>query len=299
MHRLVVCITTALTGLAAQEPVPRPSRSIAAGLVRQQIEIEKLRPPTAQQGMEIGAGEGPLVLLVWRTGGALALSELQRGAGDGTPSPTPRKLDLKEEFKEVKPQPGGEVKEGTADEPATVRLALAGAEVVATASGAEMTATECSRGKQLDAATLKPRLQALLTAVKAKPHAGMLYVDAAPEVPMQQVLTLWETARGVGFTDIAFANGQSHRTLPAPGPEQIAGLAKQFEWPTKQVAGGAMTQCEGELLILLDGPATYDEMVPLLIHLSRAGIWRFGFVAKQDAKTYVKLPTNLPFDRGR
>lgn len=261
-----------------------------------------MRPPTAQQGLEIGTGEGPLVLLVWRTGGVLTLTELQRGAGDRTPSPTPREFDLEEEFEEVKPQPGGEVdevKKGAADEPATVRLALAEAELVVTASGAELMATEWSRGKQLDAATLKPRLQALLTAVKAKPYAGLLHIDADPEVPMQRVLTLWEMARDVGFTDIAFRNGRSQRTLPAPATEQIAGLAKQFDWPTKQVAGGGITLCEGELLIMLDGPATYAEMVPLLTKLAHAGIWRFGFVAKQDAKTYVKLPTNLPFDRGR
>lgn len=302
MRRLALCLSLPLlTGLAAQDPAPRPTRSLAAGLVRQQIEVDRLRPPTAQQGLEIGAGEGPLVLLVWRAGSALTLSELQRGDGDHGHSPEPRRIDLPREEKVVEPPPPppGEAAKASAAQPAKVALALTGDELVATSSGASLPTGECSRGKQqLDAKTLRPRLEAMLAAGKDQPHAALLQVDAAADVPMQHVLTLWEMARSVGFTGIAFEGGLSKRTLPTPAREQIEGLAKRFEWPTRQIADGVITLCEGELLIALDGPATYGDMVPLMTQLARAGIWRFGFVAKQDAKTYVKLPTNLPFDRG-
>lgn len=85
---------------------------------------------------------------------------------------------------------------------------------------------------------------------------------------------------------------------PAVGCHFARAASRSRSWPTRQIAGGASTLREGELLIVIDGPATYGDMVPLMTQLARACIWRFGFVAKQDASTYVKLPTNLPFDRG-
>lgn len=290
--RLPPFVLLLTAGIFAQEPTPqepakRPARSLAAGLVRQQVEIAKLQPPLAKDGLEIGAGTGPLVLLVRRTNGALELQELQRGDDDRGPAADPKRLDA----------PLAENVVISAIAPPTVRLDWLHGNIVA--FGDRNEATEWCRGQQLDAALLRPKLEAMLAAAKAKPSAGQLQIKAAATVPMQHVLGLWELARGLGYQEVLFHGRDVAADAPAAARELIAGLAARFEWPTRRGGhNGELTVCAGELLVLLDGPSTWGDVGPLFHEFARCGIWRIGFVVRKDAHTFVKLPTNLPLDRG-
>lgn len=53
---------------------------------------------------------------------------------------------------------------------------------------------------------------------------------------------------------------------------------------------------DGELLVLLDGAATFGEIAPLRRECALAGLWQIRFLGMRDARTRVKLPSHLPFD---
>lgn len=291
--RLPAFVWITAAAVLSQEAPKAPAPTLAVDLVRQRVQADRLQPPTAQQGLELDAGSGPVALLVRRADGGLAVHEVRRD-GDRGPAPQPTSL----------PPPTIEPKPGEDAEPPTVSLSWVEQSIVASRGGSAKAREEWCRGKQLDAAMLRPRLSAMLAAAKATAHAGKLRIDAALDVPTQHVLSLWEVARGLGYHDVMFGAGDPEAAkaksanpmpaLPAAASELVRGLVARFRWPTRKLGPDAeQSVADGELMLLLDGPTPWGEVAPLLSECARAGIWRIGLVAQKDAKTFVKLPTNL------
>src|SRR5688500_3145259 len=85
---VTVFVFGVLAGFAlAQDSAPaQPKRSLAEGLVRQWVDREKLAPPRLESGLEMGAGDGPMVLMIRRADGTVALDVVERGPGDHGPA---------------------------------------------------------------------------------------------------------------------------------------------------------------------------------------------------------------------
>lgn len=278
--------------LAAQEPAPpaSPRRSLADGLVRQRIEIDRLRPPRIDAGLEIGAGEGPLVLLVRRADGTLEVTEIERGLGEHGVAPDPDRLDVPVEQEAAAPAlpPGHNMA------PATVQIERSDGRVSVRA-GKDV---EPLVGEAVAKDRLRPLLAELLASRRDSNVAGQLLLEIAPDAAMQDVLAVCEVARAAGFTTLMFSGSRAGPIREADR-ELLAALPAKFGWRTARMGpGGAQPICDGELLVLLDGPARWADFVPLYIQCAKVGIWRISFVGQQDAKTRCKLPANLPFDRG-
>ena len=281
------CVLPFLASLPAQEKAASPStpvRSLAAGLVRQQVEIRKVDLPVVQAGQELGAGQGPMVLLVRRADGSLETLELQRGDGDHGPQATPT-------------APPEEVPAEGAEPPQPLRVVLRRPEgqfsIAIGSKGTPLVARVLDRD-----ACRKLLAEHLGGKANAKALAGVT-IDASPEVTMQEWLTVWELARELGCTRVLFdGGGPGKPVLDAAARAVIAELPKTFEWKV-ELLGGVQPVCSGELLLLLDGKTIWGDVRPCIWELARAGIWEIGFACRQDAKTIVKLPTHLPCDRGR
>jgi hypothetical protein len=286
----VAWVFSLLAGSPAQEPTPKatPTRSLAAGLVRQQIEIDKIGVPLARSGDEMGAGKGPMVLMVRRADGSLQLHELQRGDGDHGPAAEPTVPPLEQELVE-KHEELPEAKDYT-------RIVLGrrgNDQTIGTAAKLEAVV-----GKQLDHAVVTNLLQAQRAGKNERMLANLM-LEAAPEVTMQEILTVWEVARGLGWKAVMFhIDPGKSRPLAAAESEVIGGLASKHAWQVERI-GPNQPVCSGELLVMLAGDTRWGDVRPLLVEFARNGIWELGFVAKKDDKTWVKLPTHLPFDRGR
>lgn len=280
------CVVSFLASLPAQEKPASPSkpvRSLAAGLVRQQVEIRKVELPMVQSGLEVGAGQGPMVLLVRRADGALETVELQRGDGDHGPQAKP--MATPEEIPEKGPEP-----------PQPLRVVLKRADgqfsIAIGSKGAPVTARALDR----DACR---KLLAEHCGKAGEKSLPAVTIDASPDVTMQEWLTVWELARDVGYTGVMFDGGGAVKSqLDEPARKVLAELPKTFEWKVKKL-GGVQSICSGELLLLLEGKTTWGDVRPLILELARVGIWEIGFACRQDAKTFVKLPTHLPCDLGR
>lgn len=280
------CVLSFLASLSAQEKPASPSkpvRSLAAGLVRQQVEIRKVELPVVQSGLELGAGQGPMVLLVRRADGSLETVELQRGDGDHGPAAAP--TTPPEEIPEKGPEP-----------PQPLRVVLkraAGQFSIAIGSkGAPVTAPAMDRD-----ACRKLLAEHFGKAREKSPPA--VTIDASPEVTMQEWLTVWELARELGCASVLFDGGGAVKSqLDEAARKVLDDLPKTFEWKVEKL-GGVQPICSGELLLLLEGKTTWGEVRPLILELARVGIWEIGFACRQDAKTIAKLPTHLPCDHGR
>lgn len=268
---------------ATAQEAPKPTRSLAAGLLRQQVEIGKLELPRAKDGLEIGKGDGPMVMLVRHRDGTLTAHDLQRGGGEHGPAAKPSQA-----VQEERPVDGPEV-------PSPPQLQLTFADGVLTVMDGSK---PLQQGKALDAGALREPLAAKLAAAKGAPYAGVLELDCRAAVPMQHVLAVWEIARAAGFEHVQF-HGNGPKPLAAADQEMIAGLAQKAEWPVRHAGPhGALSITDGELLLVLDGPALWGDIEPLIYAFAKAGIWQFGFACRKDATTFVKLPTSLPVDKG-
>lgn len=276
------------------QPAPaKPQRSQADALVRQVIEREQLAPPRLESGLELGAGKGPLVLLVRHRDGSFALQAVARGGDEAAAEVQPPQIDLPQEIELTPAEEVPEADPKAAAGPAKLRFGCKDGEVEI---GTDK-APQQLRGK----AATRSAIAALLreqTAVKREPKLkGQLQLAIDAEVPMQDVLTTLELARAAGFTVPMFEPRGRQGTLGEREQQQIAGLAEQFGWKV-ELKAGVQPIASGELLILLDGPVAFGDVAPLMVALMRAGIWQFGFVGQQDAKARFKLPTHLPVDRG-
>jgi biopolymer transport protein ExbD len=280
-------LTTA-RATAQEEKPPAPSRSLAAGLVRQQAEIEKSKPPRAEHGVDVGAGKGPLALLHRRTNGTLVLHELQRGEGAHGPAAEPRRTELPPEQPvdaPAAPAPAAAVA------PPRLVLARRGDEVTL-ALGEQPAAVA---GKELDRAAVAKLLREQRERAPKTPHVLLV---AAPETPLQQVLAVHEAALAAGFQHVLFDGAAAREPLAAADRELVAGLPGKLGWKVERAAGGAQPVCSGELVLLADAGAPWGAVAALYLQLARTGIWQVGFACRRDDGTFLKLPANLPFDRG-
>ncbi len=306
---LLLALVLAQEPAFAQEPgaAAAPRRSLADGLVRQRIETDGLRPPRCEGGLEMAAGTGPLVLLVRRADGSFEVQAIDRGLGDHGEAPEKGRIDepleeeLEEEVAEAKPEKRAKDGQPAAASPATALLAtvrLARTDTAVTIGTKAQ--PDRLRGKDLDRAALRTLLAESFLAAKGGKFEGQILIDASASASLQDVLTTVELARAAGFTTVMFDGvAAGGKRLPAEQEDLVRGIPQQFGWKVEHL-GPAKRQpvCDGELLLLVDGPATWGEIAPLYMLFARAGIWRISFVAQQDAKTRWKLPANLPFDRG-
>ena len=151
-------------------------------------------------------------------------------------------------------------------------------------------------GKTVDRDGLQPLMKEQFAGTHKTPFEGQLIVQPGTGVLMQDVLTAWEVARGAGFTVLLLPTAPG-KALAVADQELVSGLAARFGWQVEHQ--GPQPVCAGELSILLDGPVRYQEVAPLLTALAKAGIWQISFVGQKDMRTRFKLPTFVPFDRGR
>jgi biopolymer transport protein ExbD len=260
---VLLSVTVAL----AQESPGKPVLPLAPDLVRQRVEAGPLKPPNASHGVELAAGVGPMALLVRRADGKFEVQELQRGSDTKVQPAKPKVLE---------DSPTEDV------EPPTVRFTWA--DGVVSVSGVDATAAPWSSGKELDVAALRPQLTTMLAAAKGSKQAGQLLLDAAPEVPMQHLLTVWSTAHELGYRQVMFRNATHDMRVPEAAHELVTGLATRFSWPVRKAGkNGEMSICDGELLLLV---------------CAQGGFWRLSFVVRKDAETFVKLPADLMVDNG-
>lgn len=285
---LLTCLC--LPALRAQEPPREPTRSSAASRIGQLGEGNKIDVPRAEFGQEAGAGTGPMVLMVRRADGALELHELQRAGGAQGPA-----TDVPPDAGAI--QDAADPKQAESEQ----RLVLA-------RRGTDWTVGTKAKpdvvvGKQFDRAGVTKLLQDLRTGkdkVKDKRQLDYLLLDPAPEVTMELILGVWDVARGLGWQHVMFDNAAGRDRRPGKTEQElIAGIAAKHAWPVRHVGYEQRNPlCSGELLVMVAASTPWSDACPLLGEFARNGIWKFGFVAKKDDKTWVKLPTHLSFDAG-
>lgn len=276
----------------AQEAATPPRRSIADGLVRQLVEIGKLKLPTAEHGLEIGHGEGPLVVVVRRADGSLDVQELDRGPGDHGETPAKNQVDQPEEV-EVTEQQGpaaaAEVKV------ASLRITRKGEELAVGPVGDP----RAWSGKAVAREPLLAQLRAEFERTKGSKSAGSLLLEVNGDAFLQELLSCWDLARQVGFTALMLSPSDVDPSGSKEARAVLRDLPVKYKWKFDRVPGIPQKVTDGELLFAVDGPMRVREIAPWFVECARTGIWRLGFVCQKDAKTRVKLATNLPFDRGR
>lgn len=304
---LLLCLLTAAAcaqGDEARPAQPAKRRSLADGLVRELIESQRLAPPRCESGLELAAGDGPLALLLRRADGTYAVRALQRGLGEHGEAPEMVQPVLVEEREEDAPAPKAD---GKKVEVATVKLTLAAPRAAAEGEpplrelvvGTRLVA-EHHRGANVDRNAMAKLLAEQFAATKTSAVARQLLVDAGPEVAFADVLLTVELAHRAGFTDVYFDGGAANVTrLSAENREAVLGLPNDLGWKPQRMLNGTIPVHEGELLVLVDGPAQWGDIAPIYMLCARAGIWRISLVGQKDMTTRFKLPTNLPVDRGR
>jgi biopolymer transport protein ExbD len=305
--------------LAQTSPSSAPKRSLAEGLTRQWIELHKFVPLHLESGLELGAGQGPLVLLVRHADGKCELAEIERGLGDHGPAAEKQLVELEAVEEEVveekvieqevpespipkppQPSPAKQQEPAPVSPPPvvaapTLQLQKTGDQIrLAEAKGAIL-----GNGDKLDRAALKPALERLFARTQGSKFVGQMLLEIDPGVPMQDVLTCIEVARSAGFLRILFSNRRGLAPLSPEVRELVATLPAKQGWITKPFGrGGAAKFREGELLILLEGSACWGDFAPLYVQCAYAGIWQISLVGQKDLRTRFKLPVNLPFDGG-
>lgn len=290
MDPRAVCVVfaTALPLVAQETPAP-PKRTLADGLVRQRIEIDRLSPPVVQAGLELGAGQGPMVLVVRRADGTLDVHEIQRGGEHGPAAEKPL-VDVPVEQQ----VPADGVVPDVPILVATVLLARGADGALVIGSPTEARAVVAPT---FDRAKVAAWLQRELARREGTRVQDRLHLRVAPDVRLQDVLTTWDVARSVGFTSLLLED-RPPAVVPPDDAALVAGLAARFDWPVEMLHG-VQPVCDAELLFMIDGATPFGEVGGLLRACAKAGIWQLAFVGQQDAKTRWKLPTHLPFDRGR
>jgi hypothetical protein len=119
-------------------------------------------------------------------------------------------------------------------------------------------------------------------------------VEVAIDATMQDFLTCWEVARVAGFSAVMFSPQGKLRASTQEERDLIAGIPTKFGWTVANRRGQRV--CNGELLILLDGPTRFGDVAPLIMRCAHEGIWQIAFVGQRNAKLRFKLPTHLPTD---
>jgi len=272
---------------------PRRVRSLADGLVRQRIEIDRLRPPQISSGTELGSGKGPLVLLIRRASGRFEYEAIERGRGDHGPSPDPDVIVAPEPKKAAKVQPQEAPKNSIGN--AVLRVARKdGVLTIATGSGKEVT-----KGKAIDRSGLKAALKQLFDLRRGTKVATQMVLEIREQATIQDVVTVSELARMTGFSTLLFS-GRSKETLKSDDAKRIMSLPSDYgfhvEYRMPQTS--QFPVADGELLVLLDGPTLWDDFDPIYRQCIKAGIWRIGLVCQRDMRKRFKLSINLPFDGG-
>lgn len=307
-HLFVVCLAVAAAPwVTAQGDVAQPKRrSLADGLVRELIESQRLEAPRCEAGQDLAAGDGPLALLVRRANGEFDVRALERGLGEHGEAPDMATPVIEVELEEgaaAAPAP----KAGAKVAVAMVKLALAkpGAAVEGEQPRRDLVvgtrqAPEQLRSARVDRTAMAALLAEQFAATKGTAVAGQLLVEARAEVDFQDVLSTVELAHRAGFTDIYFDGGAANvARLSAEGRQAVLDLPQELGWKPERMLHGVVPVHAGEVLVLVDGPATWGDIAPIYMLCARAGIWRISLVGQKDLATRFKLPTNLPVDRGK
>lgn len=287
----VLFASWALPLLAQETPAPlppAPKRSLADGLVRQRIEIDRLQPPVVTAGLEVGAGEGPMVLLVRKGNEPLVPHEIERGTGDHGPAAKKTSVGAPLAGREGAAQPKD--RPGVTDD-VLVALERKGAEL---AVGTEAAPREIV-GALADRAKLREWLQRQFETTRGTRFEGRIHLRVHADVLLQDVLTTWEVARSVGFRTLLIEDRPPGAQATPADRELLKGLAARFDWSVGTMLG-VHPVCDAELLFLVDGKTRFGELAGLLRACVEFGYWQIGFVGQQDGKTRWKLPMHIPFD---
>lgn len=290
--------------LAAQQDDEPTRRSLADGLVRQRIEIDRLAPLKLTVGKELASGNVPMVLLVRRGGGKLEPYTIERGLGDHGASPEPEGVELAPEQEIEVRKPGAKRQpkpKGKAKPREKVRQASLDV-VRKTPDGAAPFVNVAGIRLEFDAGTLqtkrlRPLLQRLFDKRKGTGVADVMVLRATNDTPLQDVLAVWELAHDVGFRKPLFSGLQGIRPMDADAKKVLTGLPKRFAWPSRRLRANNQKVFEGELLLLLEKATTWGDFVSIYAQCAQTGIWRISLVG-QRGKERVKLPIDLPFDGG-
>jgi biopolymer transport protein ExbD len=290
---ILLALVLSVTMLAAQSPTAKTRKSLAEGLVRHCIERDGIKPPHLESGLEIGTGKGDLVLLVRRQDGTLRLEATPRGLGDHGPAAgIPEVPEVIEEAfvaANGKPPIAKPVRKAA---PAKLSIKrYEGKLTIATLSDENPLAVE-----SLDRTRLQASLKKLFATTSATSAQAQLHMQVDVDASMQVVMTCWEVARLAGFTTVMFS--VLGRLRPSTDDELglIQGLPGQFGWVAKKQQQGPAIY-DGELLILLDGPTRFGDVVPLFAECARKGIWQIAFAGQKDKHHRFKLPMHVPVDR--
>jgi len=252
---------------SAQDPL-KPTRSTASVLVRQHLDVAKTKVPVATSGDEMGTGKGPMVMLVRRADGSLHVEEIERGGDEKAPAA------------EFPPE--------TAETP-TIRLDRKGDRVTL---GNEAK-PDAVAGKDLDRGACRTFLATLRPGKEEKKPSPALTFDVQADVTLQQLLSVWEIARELGWQNIEFKVPKFETPkLTDADRKTIAGFAKEHGWTMRTVQEQPLVF--GEVLLLLEADAKWRDVAPVVMELAMAGVWEFAFVCKKDDKSFVKLPAHLP-----
>lgn len=269
---LALAVSCSVLLPSAQDPHAKPTRSTASVLVRQHLDVAKTKVPVATSGDEMGTGKGPMVMLVRRADGALQVQEIERGADD------------KARAAEFPAETG---------EAPTIRVGRKG-EQVTLGNDAK---PEAVAGKELDRAACRTFLATLRPDKDEKNPSPALTFDVQADVTLQQLLTVWEIARELGWQNIEFKMPTFDVPKLADADRKLlAGFPKEYGWTIRTVQEQPLVF--GEVLLLLEGDAKWRDVAPVVMELAMAGVWEFAFVCKKDATTFVKLPAHLPVNVG-
>lgn len=305
------CLLLAAAAAPTQAPSPgepgpaTTRRSLADGLVRELVESQRLRPPRCESGLELGAGDGPLGLLVRLADGTFDLRALQRGFGDHGQAPTmpttPVEPELAEAAAAAAEAPAAPAKIAVARLQLTLSAPqqVAGGEPRRELLVGTREAPALHRGQHVDRTTMAELLAAQFAATKDTPVGRQLLIAAAPDVDFLEVLTTAELAHAAGFTDVFFDGAAADvRKIAAASRQTILDLPKTLEWQAERSLHGVHPIHDGELLILVDGPARWGDIAPIYMLCARIGVWRISLVGQRGPLQRYKVPTNLPVDRG-
>ena len=292
--RLSLLLLLPIVTIVAQEQKrPKLARSLADGLVRQRIEIDRIRPPQLASGIELGGGKGPLVLLIRRAGGVIDYEAIERGRGNHGPAPEPVIVDEPAPKKAVDKAP---------QKPAQKPAALASLHLVRKDGVLFVEADsskQITKGKVLDKLALTGELKQMLDLRRGTKVASQLLLDIHEDTMMQDVVSVAELALQTGFSNLLFA-GKSKQTLKGKDAERLMNVPSEYGFRLEHHGhpGHQIRIADGEVLILLDGPTRWADFAPIYRQCIKAGIWRIGIVGQRDISTRFKLPMNIPFDSG-
>ena len=238
-------VTPSLSIAAQEQKPPRLVRSLADGLVRQRIEIDRLRPPQITEGVELGSGQGPLVLLIRRAKGDIDFEVIERGRGDRGPSPVPGFVQAPKPKAAGKRKPQEEVEEDGAE--LILRVVRKDGVFSITMGAAE----QIAEGKAIDQPALKAALTRLFEARRGNKRANQMVLEIHEEAMSQDVVTSVGVARKVGFSSLMFS-GAGRGSLTGDDKKRIMDLPSKYGFRVEhRGAQGGQPVAHGEVLVLL------------------------------------------------